>query len=116
MLLIIERCYFGTVNRYVTKFSNISKYTVHNMHLALYTLSVVFCSLPERSYLSPSLQSLIVVYDIESGQKRFQMTVGGGERGVVLIRHLLPLQGTHVVCSTGRELRLLYCSVKLKVD
>ena len=75
------------------------------------------------SYLSPSLplstpfiQSSIAVYDIESGQKRFVIPVEGGERNVLLPRHLLPLQGTHIACSTGRDIQILPCNVKLKVD
>ncbi|CAI7992120.1 Sterol regulatory element-binding protein cleavage-activating protein [Geodia barretti] len=67
-------------------------------------------------YMAASVESLIVVYDLESGQKRFQMQVGGGEMGVVLVRHLLPLQGTHVVCSTGRDLRIFHCGIKMKID
>lgn len=62
------------------------------------------------------LQSSIAVYDIECGQKRFEIAVEGSERNVILVRHLLSLQGTHVVCSTGREIQIIPCNVKLKVD
>ena len=74
-------------------------------------------SVPHEPFspLSPP-QSLIVVYDLESGQKRLQMPVEGGERGVVLVRHLLPLQETQLVCSSGRDLHILHSGVKQKVD
>ena len=62
------------------------------------------------------LQSSIAVYDLETGQKRFQVAVEGGERTVVLVRHLVSLRDTHVACSTGRDIQLLPCNVKLKVD
>ena len=81
-------------------------------------------SLPYPTFLShfllsppsPRIQSSIAVYDLESGQKRFEVEVDGGERTVVLVRHLISLRDTHVACSTGRDIQLLPCNVKLKVD
>ena len=67
-------------------------------------------------HLPLCVQSSIAVYDLESGQKRFELAVEGGERSVVLVRHLLSLRDTHVVCSTGRDIQILPCNVKLKVD
>ena len=71
-----------------------------------------------HSLLSISIlqSSVIAMYDLESGQKRFQIAVEGGDRGVVLASHLLSLHGTHVVCSTGRDIQIIHCNVKLKVD
>ena len=66
--------------------------------------------------LLPPLQSNIAVYELETGEKRFEIAVATPERCVLLVRHLLPLGNGHIACSIGRDIQIVPCAVKEKVD
>ena len=61
-------------------------------------------------------QSYVVLYNLENGQKHSEKQLES-ERGVSFLRHILPLQdGASVVCSSGKDVHIIPCQLKLKTD
>jgi len=67
-------------------------------------------------HIVTSLESYIVIYDVETGEKLSKKLVELQDRGVALIRHINALDSAHVVCSVGRDLQVIPCNLKLKID
>lgn len=63
-------------------------------------------------YLS---QSHMVIYEIDSGDKHSEQYLHS-DRTVALINHMLTLDEANVVCTSGKDLHIVPCQVKLKVD
>lgn len=72
-----------------------------------------------KSQLFPTThtyKSHIVIYDVETGEKLSKKLVELQDRGVALIRHINALDSAHIVCSVGRDLQVIPCNLKLKID
>lgn len=68
-------------------------------------------------YVLVSAQSQLIIFDVATGNEHSRKEFKGrGERGVALVRHLADLDGTHVACSTGRDVQIIPCHVKLKPE
>ena len=57
-----------------------------------------------------------MVYNIETGEKHSKKAVELLERGVALIRHIVALDSAHIVCSIGKDIQIIPCNLKLKID
>ena len=62
--------------------------------------------------LSP--QSSIEVYDLESGKPHSDRQLERG--GMSLVQHVQALDGASVVCSSGKDVYIVPCDLKLKTD
>ncbi len=62
-----------------------------------------------------SLQSRIVIFDVESGKKHSEQYLLS-DRTMTIISHVLMLDESSLVCSSGKDLHIVPCSVKLKLD
>lgn len=75
-----------------------------------------WCTLESRLCISYFSQSHVVVYNIETGEKHSKKAVELLERGVALIRHIVALDSAHIVCSIGKDIQIIPCNLKLKID
>ena len=63
------------------------------------------------------LQSSIEVYDIESGKPHSEKQLEGERWGrMSQVRHIQALDGSSVVCSSGKDVYIIPCNLKLKTD
>ena len=62
-----------------------------------------------------SLQSSIELYDLENGKPHSEKQLET-ERGVSLVHHIQALDGASVVCSSGKDVYIIPCDLKLKTD
>ncbi len=61
------------------------------------------------------MQSSIAIYDLETGKPHSEKPLDT-ERGMSIIRHIHALDGASVVCSSGKEMCIVPCDIKLKND
>ena len=57
----------------------------------------------------------MVIYDIDSGDKHCEQYLQS-DRTVTLINHIVTLDEANVVCTSGKDLHIVPCQVKLKMD
>ena len=99
------------------KNSAISSCLMQSAHGNLYgvlNLDVFFKS--QLFLTTHTYKSHIVIYDVETGEKLSKKLVELQDRGVALIRHINALDSAHIVCSVGRDLQVIPCNLKLKID
>ena len=68
--------------------------------------------------LSCPPQSSVEVYDLETGKPHSEkpLETERGVSGVSLVRHVQALDGASVVCSSGKDVYIIPCDLKLKTD
>ena len=56
------------------------------------------------------------VYDLTSGKPHLEKQLETERGGTALVRHIQALDGASVVCSSGKDVFIIPCDLKLKTD
>lgn len=56
------------------------------------------------------------VYDLDSGKPYLEKQLETERGGMSLVRHVQALDGASVVCSSGKDIYIVPCDLKLKND
>lgn len=65
--------------------------------------------------LSLQTQSVIEVYNLDNGKKHCEKQLES-ERCVPIVRQIFALDEATVVCSIGKDIHIIPCDLKLKID